>query len=260
MRPPFSALTLAVVGGTLAAAMASMLGAQTRLRFQYQRWGNPNRYEGVQVGHQVAGERLELVSAIARCQLQPSQNPDRVSVGFSSNEAADVSIAVRDLEQNYWMEPIDEQGNKIFKARSGFNSFTWQADNVNYIQRTSQDLYALVERRGDAHTYVLPAIVFDSGTRLPLDVHVNDYEFAFLPHAEADLSYRVQSGNGAELKSGELLDLPEGHVRVVRWEPISQPDGVYQLVGTATFHFKSGAKVQQQIYINFYHVSVIHMM
>lgn len=265
MRMPLSPITLAVGWGAIATVTASILGAQIGLRYQYQHWHKPDRDEGLKDSRLVSGERLEFVSAIARCELQTSPKPDRISVGFSSNEAADVSITVRDLEQNYWMEPTDEQGNKIFKARSGFNSFTWKADVVNYMQRTLQDLYAKIERKA-AYDYVLPAIVFDSGTRLPLAVHAKYYEFAFVPHAEAHLSYRVLPGNSSEVKSKEqkLDDLPEDRVQVVRWEPINQPDGVYELVGTATFNVheqgvqKEGVqKLQQKIDVKFYHINNI---
>jgi hypothetical protein len=252
-------LTLTAGGALFALGMAQILRAQTPLRYQYQNWQNPNRFEGIRVGHQVAGERLELVSAIARAGLLPSQNPDRLSVGFTANEPVDVSITVRDLENNYWMEPTDGRGNKVFRARSGFNSFTWEATDVNYIHRTAQELYALVERLGEGGTYLLPAIVFDSGSHPPSDFRVSEYEFAFVPSAEADFSYQINSNAGNKLKSGQLRDLPEGRVRVVRWVPTGQADGIYQLVGKATFHFKNGRPdLQQDIKIGFYHAGSIH--
>lgn len=102
MRTPLSPLTLAVARGVLATVTASILAAQTDLRYQHQHWDRPDRGEGLQVSHLVAGERLEFVSAIARCELQTSRKPDQVSVGFGSNQAADVSITVRDCRQNYW--------------------------------------------------------------------------------------------------------------------------------------------------------------
>jgi len=259
MSHPRLILTLAAAGALFVLVMPPVLRAQIPLRYQYQQWQKPNRMEGILVGHQVAGERLVLVSAIARAGLRPSPNPDRVSVGFAAHEAADVSITVRDLEQNYWMEPIDDRGDKVFKARPGFNSFTWDASDINYINRTAQDLYALVERVGAEGTCLLPAIVYDSASSLGPDIRVSEYEFAFLPNAEADFSYQIQSSNGNTLKSRELRDLPEGRVAVVRWEPSGQADGIYQIVGTATFHFKNGAPdVHQKVKIDFYHVGTIH--
>jgi hypothetical protein len=251
-------LALAVGGALFAPGPSTVLRAQIPLKYQYQHRQDPNRFEGLRVGHQVAGERLEPVSAIAHAGLRSSQNPDRISLGFAANGPVDVSITVRDLEKNYWMEPTDASGNKIFRAKSGFNSFTWDATDINYIHRTAQDLYAWVERLGPGGTYVLPAIVFDPSSRLPSELRVTEYEFVFHPNAEADLAYQIQSKAGKKLKSGDLVDLRKDGVAVVRWDPAGQPNGMYQLVGTATFHFKNGKPDRHQgIQIDFCHVASI---
>jgi hypothetical protein len=241
----------------LIACAVLTLRAQIPVQFQYQRL--PNRYEGIRNGHQVAGERLELVSVIARVGLSSSQAPDHLILGFASDTNRNVSITVRDLDNNYWMEPTDENGNKDFKAKAGFNSFAWEGIEVKYIKRTAQDLYVLVQRIGGDDTLLLPAFVFDSASARPSVLQVKEYEFAFVPNAEATLSYQIQSSGGQTLQSDELQDLPEGEPIVIRWQPNGQTDGTYKLAGKATFHFRGGAPpIQQTISFSFYHDGKIH--
>lgn len=101
MRTPLSTLTGAATRGALATVTASIF-AETNLRYPYQHWDKPDCDEGLKDRHLVAGERLEFVSAIARCELETSRKPDQVSVGLRSNQATDVSMTVRDWQQNYW--------------------------------------------------------------------------------------------------------------------------------------------------------------
>jgi hypothetical protein len=237
-----------------------LLLAQAPPKYQYQLWRNPSRFEGIRTGHHVLGERLELVSVIARGGFRCSQIPQRLFVVFASDSIQNVSITVRDLENNYWMEPVDESGKKTFKAKPGFNYFPWDADDVNYIHRTAQDLYALIERGGQGTEFVSPAILLDSSIRLPGDLQVTEYEFAFLPNAEADFSYIVQTDDGRKLQSVELIDLPKDQAVPIKWKPVGQKDGVYELKGKATFHLKNGALSRpQDVDLKFYHASVIHI-
>lgn len=258
MRRRVFALILAAAGILLTLGRATDLRAQTPLRFQYQRWRD--RYEGLTGSYQVVGERLVLVSAIARAGLVPSKMPERITLGFTAHSSGNVSITVREWENNYLMEPIDQSGKKTFKAQPGFNNFAWDAAVVNYIHRTAQDLYALIEWSGAGSESVYPAIVFDSNTPLPPKLQVNEYEFAFLPNAEADLSYQIQASDGRTLKAANLVDLPEGQAVLIRWKPAGQTNGVYQLKAQAKFHFKNGVPgVTQHFDINFYHVNTIHV-
>lgn len=258
MRRFLLAIALAC-GLPVTVGTAFMLRAQSIL-YQYQRRQKPDRYEGIQVRYQMAGERLDLVSAIARGGLTSSRTADRIFVGFTADENQSVSITVRDLESHYWMEPIDPSGRKIVKARLGFNSFAWDATDVNYIQRKADELYALVERIGGGDVKVLPALLWDSASRVPSELQVDEYEFDFVPNERADISYQIQSTSGKTLMSGDLEDEPKGRVVPIRWKPIGQKDGIYQLNGKATFHFVAGTPPSTTpIHITFVHVGEIRV-
>jgi hypothetical protein len=119
MRQLFLIFTVGAEVALIAFGMALVLPAQTPLKYQYQLWRNPSRFEGIRTSHQVVGERLELVSVIARAGFNSSRFPERLFVAFASDSSQNVSITVRDLESNYWMEPVDESGKKGFKAKPG---------------------------------------------------------------------------------------------------------------------------------------------
>lgn len=118
----------------------------------------------------------------------------------------------------------------------------------------------MIERNGEGAEFVLPAFLLDSGTRLPRDLQVTEYEFAFQPNAEADFSYMIQASDGQTLKSVEMKDLPEGQAVPITWKPAGRKDGVYELKGQAMFRLKNGALSRPQaVHIKFYHANTIHM-
>ena len=135
------------------------------------------------------------MSLTARVQLGPSSNPDRIWLGFFADSAETVTVTVRDPDKNYWMEPADQSGNRVFHASAGFNTFSWDATVVRAIQRTSRDLLAVAEPTdATAATAFLPVLLWDSGGRLPESVRVTEYEFGLLPNVKTDLSCSIADG------------------------------------------------------------------
>ena len=231
------------------------VAGQIPLRFRYQQW--PDRYEGVRAGTQVLGERLEVVSAVARAALLHSKSPDKLFVAFRSEAVGAVAITVRDLEKNYWMEPADARGKKISGCHAGLNTFGWDGKAVRFLGLTAGDLTALVER-GGAGGGILPALLFDSSSAPRGEVKVEAYEFVVVPNADvADLSYSFESGTGQKLQSDNLKDLPTDGPVTLRWKPGAAAAGMYRLTGTATFPRQGKPALSQNFSKAFVHAAAL---
>jgi hypothetical protein len=222
----------------LCALAIQVARAEVPLRYQYQNWGD--RWEGIQAGYQVAGERLEIVSAKIIADFPVAESPEKLFLGFFLDRPSKVAITVRLPDDNYWLEPIDETGRKNFAGRPGFNRFSWGARVVRYLRRNARDLHALaVIRRGGQAMPVLPVLLYDSSSPVET-LQVDRYEFAFLPNADVDISYRVTTLAGHPLMSDELVGMPAGHLVTIPWEPGGIEDGEYRLVVDAVFPMQDG--------------------
>jgi hypothetical protein len=260
-RAPFRVLLASVKGIVTILILVAVVFAQESqipLQYQYQHWPDPSRNEGIRLGNAAGGERVELVSALARPALRASQNPDRLFLGFSTESAEDVVVTVRDPDNNYWMEPADELGKPSLRAKAGFNTFSWKATDINHIHRTAGDLLALVQLPGQQIS-IAPAVLWDSSSSLPSNLRVDEYAFAFLPNAKADFKYEIQTKRGEVLKAGDLIDLPQGVVFMIPWNAAARPDDTYQLHSTSSFVLANGKKVEQQIQFSFFRRAAIQV-
>src|ERR1700722_6370098 len=97
------------------------------------------------------------------------------------------------------MEPVDEDGKRVFKATPGYNYFPWGADDVNYIRRTAQDLYALIERNGQGvglRQRLRNRERVEGGLARPLSVRLESPSACQLARASAGCVRRVSLDRG----------------------------------------------------------------
>ena len=223
-------------------------------QFMYQYW-RPDRYEGVRHGSPAIGERLSLISLIARAHVPSSAAADRIWLGFFSDSARTLEVIVRLPERGYWMETADKGRNRVFSAASGFNSFSWDATIVRSIHATAGSLLALARPiDASATSALLPVVLWDSSGQLPSSVQVAQYDFAFLPNVLTDLQYAITPDDSSKpILTGKLIELPADKVASIPWKAGSRPDGVYILRGHATFHLDEGKTKEQDIGYRFVH-------
>jgi hypothetical protein len=228
-------------------------------RYRYQKLDGPDRYEGVRSGSQAEGEVLELLSVTAQAHLTHVPDPKKISLGFVATVPADVSITVRDAGKNYWMEPIDVNGKKLFKAKSGFNFFSWDAQDVRYIRRQPEELCALVEVPSRSGTVIYPSLMWDPESTPSTEIQIKEYQFVFLPNTKVDFSYEIRSTDKSILGSDDMKNLPKGKLVSIPWTAGTRPDGTYHFSGKVTFYSDRGTSSSQPIDLDFVHTAVLHV-
>jgi len=251
------AILMAVMGSLASVPVAG--DGEVPSRYRYQKLEGPDRYEGVRSGSLADGEVIELLSVTAQAHLNPAPDPKEISLGFVATVPANVSITVRDAGKNYWMEPIDAKGKKLFKAKSGFNVFSWDAEEVRYIGRGPEELCALVEARGGAGTVIYPSLMWDSRSAPSTEIQVKEYQFAFLANTEIDFSYKIRSADKSILYSDDVKHFSKDKLLRVPWTAGARPDGRYHFSGEVIFYSDHRRSSPQPIEFDFVHTAVLHV-
>jgi len=229
--------------------------AQIPLQFRYDRWQNPDRWEGIKDRYQVSGELIEPISVLAVSGLQPAPTPQKLFAAFVLDHSSSVTLTVRMPDENYWMEPVDQQGRRVLAGRPGVNRFSWDGGVLRYLKRNTDDLKAMaVILEGAQGIAVAPVLLYDSGEAAQSLVQVDAYEFGFVPYGgRANVKYELKSPQGDILLSDRLDNRPEREPFFIPWNASAHADGEYRLNLHAVFPVRDHPAVIQDLTLTFRH-------
>lgn len=215
----------------------------------YQQRGD--HFEGVRP-KPVAGEDIELISALIDYDEGSSTLPERLHLKFflKGTEPAFVTVREQDYKHYYWLDKVFPQS----AWRPGFdNEFVWSTAAV--LRQLDQhfpleELGVLVRLKKEGPSepeQVAPAILYH--TKAPQAV--NGYLFTLKTASDAKMSCSVyREGNDKAVVTQGFKRLLGGRPFTVQWDAQKAPEGAYNLQ-CAGYFFESNASVRQTV--RFYH-------
>lgn len=215
----------------------------------YQQRGD--HYEGIRP-NPVAGEDIELISALIDHREGGTIFPERLHVKFFLKETDQVFVTVReqDYRYYYWLDKVSpHQG-----WRSGFdNEFVWSTTAVLRQldpQFPLEDLGVVVRLKKEGPSepeLVAPAILYHS--KAPQAVH--GYLFTLKPASDAKMSCSIyREGIDQTIVTQRFKHVLGGRPFTVRWKASNAQEGAYNLQCTGYF-LETNAVIRQTV--RFYH-------
>jgi hypothetical protein len=240
------------------AATSPSSTAQIPLEDKYDHWQNPDRWEGITNRYPASGELIEPISAVAISKLPPPPPASHSLFAlFMLDEKESVKLTVRLPADNYWMEPVDQSGQRIIAGQVGLNKFSWDDRVVvRFLKRSAADLKGIVlVPGGDKGVKVAPVLLVqssDSGATADIE----RYEFGFVPYGDGvqvDVTYDVISPQGQTVTSGRLDHRAIKDPFYIPWNASGQPEGEYHLVVHGDFPVRNKPPVKQTLTLTFHH-------
>lgn len=215
---------------------------------QYQSRGN--RYEGIKP-KPVAGEDVELISALVDYKEKGKRMPDQLKVRFYVKKPIDIYLTVRELDYKYyyWMDKIRPSR----PWRSGFvNIFKWPTSEViqqlDDLQVYDLGVIARLKKPEPSKVeHVTPVIFYHS--RFPYTI--KGYLFTFRTNGDARLSCSFyKKGEAVPLFTQIFRRQRGGRPFTVRWDSTKATEGSYKLVVSGYF-LDTNDPIDQTVH--FYH-------
>ncbi len=215
----------------------------------YQQRGD--HFEGVRP-KPVAGEDVELVSALIDYNEGSSTLPDRLHLKFFLKGADQAFVTVReqDYKHYYWLDKVSPQS----AWRPGFgNEFVWSTKTVlrqldqNFPLEELGVLVRLKKEGPSEPEQVAPAILYH--TKAPQAV--NGYLFTLKTASDVRMSCSVyREGIDKAVVTQGFKRLLGGRPFTVRWDAQHAPEGAYNIQCKGYF-LDTNAPVRQTV--RFYH-------
>lgn len=210
-----------------------------------------DHYEGIRP-RPVAGEDIELISALIDHDEGTGSVPDRLRIKFflRASERAFVTVREQDYKYYYWLDRVSPQN----KWRPGFeNEFVWSTGTVlrQLDQHFSiEDLGVLVRLNKESPSepeQVAPVILY----RTQSPQVVRGYLFTLKPASDTHMSCSVyREGADTPLVTQGFKKLLGGRPFTMKWDAQHASEGSYNLQCRGYFLDNSNPVAQT---VRFYH-------